>query len=243
MRYLPLLLLLLACTCVRAQKAAPCTGTDLNALALDAYLNNDLEKWDAVVAKTTNLPQTTENSLLTAKILFGAAGVAMGKKDTDKAYDFADAMEAPLDFLLAADKNHPEANGLYSGYLGMLIGVTPMKGMLYGSKSGKLAERGVAKGPNSAIAHYFLGSSLFYTPATWGGDPERAVEMLQKSLAAFPPTADGCDWFYLEAHALLGRAQNKNGDKAGARQTYLAALKLQPEFGWVKNVLLPALDK
>jgi len=125
----------------------------------------------------------------------------------------------------------------------MLIAMTPLKGMLYGSKSGKMAGKAVDKGPNSPIAHYFLGSNLYYTPTTWGGDPVRAAKELEKAKNAFPPTADGCDWFYLQTHALLGQAQLKNGDKAAARQTYLTALKLQPKFAWVEKVLLPALDK
>lgn len=239
-----LLLVLLFCTCGPAQITAQCTTTsDVEALALEAYLTNDLQKWDAVVEKVQALPENIGNSLLTAKILYGAAGAAFSNEDEDKADDYIDAMEAPLDFVLDNNKNHPEANGLYSGYLGMIIAMSPMKGMFYGKKAGKMAEKGVAKGPNSPIAHYFLGSNLHYTPTTWGGDPARAVEMLEKAKNAFPPTADGCDWFYLQTHALLGQAQMSTGDKAAARQTYLAALKLQPDFTWVAKVLLPELDK
>jgi len=223
---------------------AQCTASsETESLALEAYLANDLEKWDAVVAHTKTLPESIDNALLTAKVLFGAAGSALGQQNEDKADGYIDAMEDPLDFILDENKNHPEANALYSGYLGMLIAMRPMKGMLYGSKSGRMAEKGVAKAPNSPLAHYFLGSNLYYTPTTWGGDPDRAVEMLLKAKNAFPPTADGCDWFYLQVHALLGQAQLKTGNKSAARQTYLAALQLQPDFGWVKNVLLPSLDK
>lgn len=238
-----LLFILLLCTCGPAPITAQCSASSgIEALALEAYLSNDLEKWDVAIEEALSLPESVENSLLKAKTLFGAAGAAIGQENEDKADDYIDAMEEPLDFILDDNKNHPEANALYSGYLGMLIAMSPIKGMLYGSKSGKMAEKGVSKAPNSPITHYFLGSNLYYTPTTWGGDPARAVKMLEKAKAAFPPTANGCNWFFLQTHALLGQAQLKNGDKAAARQTYLAALKLQPGFSWVKTDLLPALD-
>lgn len=238
-----LLFVLLLCTCGRAQMVAQCTtSSNIEALALEAYLTNDLQKWDKVVENTRELPESVESSLLVAKVLFGAAGAAFSHENEDKAENYIDAMKDPLNFILDNNKNHPEANALYSGYLGMLIAMSPMKGMFYGSKSGKMAKKGVDKGPNSPIAHYFLGSSLYYTPTNWGGDPARAVVVLEKAKNAFPPTANGCDWFYLQTHALLGQAQLSTGDKAAARQTYLAALKLQPNFAWVEKVLLPELE-
>jgi tetratricopeptide (TPR) repeat protein len=239
-----LLFTLLLCTCGLAQLTAQCaTTSDAEALALNAYLNNDLATWDAALEKVRARPRTISTALTIAKLLVGATGTALSQENEDKADDYIDAMEDPLDFILDADKNHPEANGLYSGYLGMLIAMNPMKGMFYGKKSGKMAEKAVAQGPNSPVAHYFLGSNLYYTPTTWGGDPARAVKMLENAKNAFPPTADGCDWFYLQTHALLGQAQASIGDKTAARQTYLAALKLQPDFAWVEKVLLPELDK
>ncbi|MEM9525132.1 MAG: hypothetical protein AAGA31_00920 [Bacteroidota bacterium] len=218
-------------------------ASELSALSLEAFLTNDADKWADAVKLAETLPTTIENDINLAKLYFGAAGAAFSREDKAAIKDYSNRMEVPLDRVLEEEVNHPAANGLYSAYLGMLISRTPMKGMLYGGKAGRMAKKGAEKGPNSPEALYCLGSNPHYTPTTWGGDPEEAVVALKKSVAAFPPTANGCDWFHLQAYALLGQAQANAGDKAGARQTYLKALQLQPKFYWVSKVLLPGLDK
>ncbi|MEM9836062.1 MAG: tetratricopeptide repeat protein [Bacteroidota bacterium] len=240
MRFTILLLLLMGGTSLLAQ----CDKGDAMAVtALSAYLDNDVKQWDQVVNTTEVTEGNTTAHLEKAALLFGAANAAYAKGDEDKIEVYLDEMEALLKSVLKADKENAAANGLYSAYLGMLIAKAPMKGMLYGRKAGRMARQGPSFDPNNPIAHYCHGSNLFYTPTTWGGDPEGAVTALEKAIAAFPPTADGCDWFYLQTHALLGQAQVKTGDKDAARKTYQKALALQPDFGWVKYVLMPALDK
>lgn len=224
--------------------SAQCDNSpELSTLALEAFLENDAAKWDDVIAKTKAQPTSVANDISLAKLYLGATGAAFSREDDAAVKKYTNGMEDPLDRVLAEDKDHPAANGLYSAYLGMLIARSPMKGMLYGSKSSRLAKKGAEEGPNSPEAQYCLGSNLHYTPTTWGGDPEQAVVTLKKAVSAFPATTKGCDWFQLQAYALLGQAQAKNGDKEGARQTYLKALQLQPNFQWISKGLLPALDK
>ena len=239
MRYLPLLFLLFACTCVSAQCD---NSTELNQQARAAYLTNDIDRWKEVLVKAKALPDNPANQLEMARLGLGAAGTAMAQQNDDFLSECLNLMENSLDKFWESDKKDPAANGLYSAYLGLLIAQSPMKGMLYGSKSSKYAAKGVAYDANSPVAQYCLGSNLFYTPETWGGDPELAVEHLQAAIAATDDEA-GCDWFHLQTLALLGQAQNKAGDTAGARMTYLKALELEPEFGYVAKVLLPALSK
>ncbi|WP_157472076.1 tetratricopeptide repeat protein [Neolewinella persica] len=239
MLYLTLLLVLIACTSGRAQCDQQAT---LQTEARKAYLNNDLDDWDKVLATAHALPDTPDNQLSTARLAFGAAGAAMAHQSDEHLTTYLDLMEASLDEFWKTDKKHPAAHGLYSAYLGMLIAQSPMKGMLYGSKANKYAAKGVNFGPTSQEAQYCLGSYLFYTPTTWGGDPQKAVEHLKAAAATAPADQASCDWFHLQTLALLGQAQAKTGDTQAARMTYLQALKLEPEFAYVKNVLLPGLD-
>lgn len=241
MRYLSLLLILFACTCVRAQCEH---SSELDQQARTAYLTNDIASWEKVLAEAKALPDSPASQLQRARLGLGAAGSAMAMANENDAFlsQCLDLMESSLDAFWESDKKDAAANGLYSAYLGLLIAQSPMKGMLYGSKSSKYAAKGVALDPDSPEAQYCLGSNLFYTPETWGGDAEQAVKHLQAALVANEDAA-GCDWLQLQTMALLGQAQAKAGDADGARMTYLKALQLEPEFGYVAKVLLPALSK
>lgn len=239
MRYLTLLLILFACTSGRAQcEQQP----SLLAEARVAYISNDLSAWDKVLATAQTAPDNAANQLQIARLALGAAGSAMAHESDDHLTTYLDLMETSLDAFWKTDKKHPAAHGLYSAYLGLLIAQSPMKGMLYGSKSSKYAAKGVNFDAGNQEAQYCLGSNLFYTPTTWGGDPEKAVEHLKAAAAAPPADQATCDWFHLQTLALLGQAQAKTGDTQAARLTYLQALKLEPEFAYVKMVLLPGLD-
>jgi tetratricopeptide (TPR) repeat protein len=239
MRYLTLLLIFFACTSGRAQ----CDEQpSLQAEARVAYLSNDLAAWDKVLATAQAAPDNADNQLQLARLALGASGSAMANQSDDHLKTYLDLMETSLDKFWKTDKKHPAAHGLYSAYLGMLIAQSPMKGMLYGSKSSKYAAKGVNFDAASQEAQYCLGSNLFYTPTTWGGDPDQAVEHLKAAAETLPTDRAACDWFHLQTLALLGQAQAKIGDTQAARMTYLQALKLEPEFAYVEKVLLPGLE-
>lgn len=211
------------------------------ALALKAYLANSPEMWDPAVSAAQARPQTEANALALAKIAYGAVVSAMVNEDKERQNKYLDITEEAIDKVWETNDKNAAANGLYSGHLGMLIAKTPIKGMVYGGKATNYASKGIKFDAESPVANYFKGSNLFYTPTTWGGDPKEAVRYLTVAQKAFAST--NCDWFQLETMALLGQAMQKTGDTEGARMVYLQALQLQPEFGYVKNFLMPQLDK
>lgn len=240
MRYLLsfVLLLAFAAPSLTAQCDHP---TSPEALALKAYLANSPEMWDPAVSAAQARPQTEANALALAKIAHGAVVSAMVNEDADRMNKNLDITEEAIDVVWETNQKNAAANGLYAGYLGMIIAQTPIKGMVYGSKATKYAEKGVKFDSESPEANYFKGSNLFYTPPNWGGDPAEAVTYLRAANEAF--AGSDCEWLKLETMALLGQALQKNGDTEGARLVYLQALQLQPEFGYVKNFLMPQLDK
>ena len=51
------------------------------------------------------------------------------------------------------------------------------------------------------------------------------------------------EWGYLETLAWTGQVYAKLGNVDTARFYYTKVLTIEPEYGWVKYVLLPTLDK
>jgi len=52
-----------------------------------------------------------------------------------------------------------------------------------------------------------------------------------------------CNWRYLNTMVLLGQTLEKTEDYKGAREAYLIALRKEPGFQWVRDELLPAVEK
>lgn len=240
MRYFLTCILLFALTA--PSLSAQCSETNSpEALAVKAYLNNSPELWDPAVGAAQARPETEANALALAKIAYGAVISAMVNEDKDRMKKYLNVTEEAIDKVWETNKENAAANGLYAGYLGMLIAQTPIKGMVYGSKATKYAGKGVGFDSKSPEANYFKGSNLFYTPTTWGGDPEEAVTYLKAANEAF--TGTNCEWLQLETMALLGQALQQTGDTEGARTVYLQAMKMEPGFGYVAKVLLPQLNE
>jgi tetratricopeptide (TPR) repeat protein len=90
------------------------------------------------------------------------------------------------------------------------------------------------------------GVGSFFTPAQWGGGPEAALEQLNRAEAYFKSDRPGKgmpDWGRAETYAWLGIVHQKLGHKEESRRAYQEALRLEPGFVWVKEALLPGLEK
>ena len=100
-----------------------------------------------------------------------------------------------------------------------------------------------AKNPRLALAQ---GIAAFVAPRAVGAEPNAAEEALKRADALFAGGAGPAswpNWGRAQTQAWLGQVLARKGDVAGARQAYQSALTLQPDYVWVKSVLLPALDK
>ena len=90
------------------------------------------------------------------------------------------------------------------------------------------------------------GIGSLFTPAQWGGGPETALGHLTKAEILFKSDHPGKalpDWGHAETYAWLGIAHQKLGHKEESRRAYQEALRLEPGLSWVKDVLLPGLEK
>ena len=90
------------------------------------------------------------------------------------------------------------------------------------------------------------GIDLFHRPERFGGGAERAEAWFRSAAGFFdaqPADQPWPDWGRAEAHAWLGRTLARLGDEVGARENYEAALAIEPDFSWVREGLLPDLNR
>jgi hypothetical protein len=147
--------------------------------------------------------------------------------------------------LLKLNPKSGEAGGLLASVVGMEIRFGGNK-MVLGPEAQSLRETALTAEPGNPRVVLQAAITTYHTPAEYGGGPDKAEAGLRQSIALFerePAGRPWPNWGRFDAHAWLGQVLAARGDKAGARAEYALALTAWPQSGWVKYVLMPALDK
>jgi hypothetical protein len=153
---------------------------------------------------------------------------------------------ARLRTVLNANAQDAEALALLGGLSGLQIGRSPLKAIVLGPRVSASLDRAVELAPANPRVALQAGISAFHTPAAFGGGTNKAERQLRRSVELFarePRDRSWPNWGRVDAHAWLGQVLARKGDRAGARAEYDTALALAPNAGWVKHVLLPALER
>ena len=136
----------------------------------------------------------------------------------------------------------PETQALLSSCLGTLAGTGMINGMRYGNAASDAGEAARALGPNNPRVLLLAGISAWFTPAMWGGGKDKGYALVQQAVTAFTkdqPVRPLPAWGAAEAYAWLGQMEQGRGNAAAARAAYERALALEPEYGWVRQLLRP----
>jgi tetratricopeptide (TPR) repeat protein len=168
---------------------------------------------------------------------------AIGRRERDQLLDDA---ERQLKAAVEIDPRFAEGFALLSGVYGMKIANSSIKGIVLGPRAGSALDRAMSLEPDNPRVLISQGVSLYNTPRMFGGNPAEAEKSLRaaiEKLAAQTPSKPFPAWGAFDAHVWLGQVLAYRGDKQGARAEYARALEVAPKSGWVRYVLLPALDK
>ena len=211
-----------------------------------AYLTNSIELWKDGIKQLKQEYKTTKNTKLLFEIgraAYGSVGTCFAHQNNEAAAEMIDIAEEHLETFMEHEPEQADALALMSGVMGFKISLSPIKGMILGSKSDKMMTKAMKLNSESATVQYQEGSSLFYTPAMFGGDQKKAIEHLELARQIHEKSLDENNWEYLNTMATLGRCYQATGQLEKAKETYLAAMKAEPDFGWIKYQLMPNLEK
>jgi tetratricopeptide (TPR) repeat protein len=168
-------------------------------------------------------------------------------KDKKQAKLYCEDGVRHLDQALAIDARSAECLALKGGLLGLAIGLAPMSAMSVGSEISELygQARGIA--PENPRVALMEGVNTYSKPGFVGGGAKKALPQLERAIALFATSPAGdstsIDWGHDDAHIWAGRAAAKLKKWDEARGHYEKALEINPGNRWVRNVLLPQLDK
>ena len=139
-----------------------------------------------------------------------------------------------------------DAHALLASVYGHKIGLKPHLGMVLGPQAKSVLEKAKRiEGDNPRVV-FLDGMSDYHTPPMWGGDRQRAIEKLERVAELFSKQEVGDprlpSWGHDEVYAWLGIIRQGEDDVDGAREAFAKALEVNPDNGWVRDVLLPGLD-
>lgn len=157
-------------------------------------------------------------------------------------------MERAIGILQRSDaaRPMPETKAVIASAYGVLAGGGMRAAMRNGPRANVAEDDAKEMAPNNPRVLLVSGISAFYKPAAFGGGKDKARAAITRAIAAFAndhPAAPLPAWGYAEAYAWLGQIEADAGNTAAARSAYQRALELEPEYNWVRQVLLPALDR
>jgi len=128
---------------------------------------------------------------------------------------------------VALNSNSSEAHRLNGDLTGELIGVVFMGGMRHGKHAGDEFDKAIQLDPNNAEAYTGRAIGYFFTPSTFGGSKDKAVEYLQKALSINPNLG--------RAHIWLAQVYQLEGKHEDAQREINEALRIDPDRRFAKD--------
>ena len=159
-------------------------------------------------------------------------------------------LKATVEHLQKATEINPqaaEAYALLASAYGRQIGLNPIKGMVLGRRAQQALKKAVQLAPDNPRVVLCTAIRDFNTPGMFGGSKEKGLQGFQRAAELFareePTDPIHPAWGHSRTYAWLGLAYQDRGELALARAAFAKALAINPDFSWVKNVLLPELEK
>ncbi len=148
------------------------------------------------------------------------------------------------------DANFAEAYALSINCYYPLYILEPQKSAQFAAKVAGLRNKALEAGPRNPRVVLTDAMNIFYSPAQFGGSQERGLQRFQQALRLFEKESKSANplaraWGLEIAHAWLGNAYLNldTPDIVQAKIAFEKSLALRPDFAWVKNIMLPQIEK
>ena len=245
MRMLGAVLIVVALTVSSEAQTSPHWSVRLEKAALDGA-TRDLMAIRADLQKQVAAPGAGEALIRYALAYASFRMVNLPDVPAAERKDLLSDAVTQLQDVIKKNANDAEAHALLGVVYGLQIAESPIiRGMTLGPRATAALERAAEIESGNPRVFLVQGISAFNTPAMFGGGTDKAERLLRQSLdrfAAEPADKPWPNWGRFDAHVWLGQALLQRGDRAGARAEYDQARSLAPSSGWLRYVLMPALE-
>lgn len=207
----------------------------LDEMQYAAYLTVSKTMWERSIEKAESA--TGAQSFEKALAMYGLLNSTMASRDKDTFEVYVDQTVDLLKAIIDQDPEWGEPKAVLSSVYGLIMAYSPMKGIIYGSKSSSLMDDAMRKQNDSPMVQKLYGGSKLYTPKMFGGDPEEAVKAFEKAIEIYEQGETNSNWMYLDTMVGLSMAYQKTEKTDQAKTTLNKALEVEPEYYWAKSIL------
>lgn len=225
---------------------SPVWATSYKNKIYDAYISNNMPKWKTIIDEMENSKSNDKLFLMElVNFQYGYIGYCIGAGKMDEAEKYLDLAENNLEKAENSGVEVSEISAYKSAFYGYAIGLNKLKAPFIGPKSVKYAKLSMEQNPQNAMGYIQYGNSQFYMSPVFGGSKAEAVEHFKKAenLMEKDKAKIENDWNYLSLLALIGQSYFAMDDYKNSLTYYKKALKVEPNFLYVKLELLPELIK
>ena len=217
--------------------------------AYQGYISGNESQWsEGISTLKSALQKDPNNRQLAYEYLvaeYGKIGFCNTTGDCGDLVDLIEDSQKLLKKLMKEKGNSSQYSALMGGLIAMEIEQKPAQMMFLGPKCSSYISESVDMNTKNPTAWVEKGNLKYHAPRLFGGDMEEAIECFQKAISLYEanPSLKANSWQYLHALAWLGKAYEEEDEYGKAKQTFEKALRVEPNFLWVKNELLPELLK
>jgi tetratricopeptide (TPR) repeat protein len=225
-------------------KSVKAQRSELKKMAYKAYLSNSVSMWKSVEAKARKhysaKPDNFQLLLQLTDIQYGLLNACVANNSEETHKNYLKMAKKNVDTLLYYNDKWSAAYALKAGILSTEMAFNPSKGMILGPKNQKHIENALKYNNKEPLAWIQKGSTKLHTPKMFGGDTEEAINAYKKAIELFEQDsmAHKNNWQYINSLAWLGYAYSKEEEYEKAMTVYQKALRIEPEFNWVKYNLM-----
>ena len=212
----------------------------------DAYIHGNRAQWVQIVGEMEHSvePKTLSWKLELAEYYYGMTAYYLGMKQKELAAIVITKENDLIDGVLKEYPNNATAMAFKGSMTAFKINLNRLNVMTLGRESLNWMDKALKADPENVQALADRGNAFVHAPALFGGDPEKGILYFRKGLAILERKNQVAgNWFYLQLLVNAADALKRINHPDKARQYYERALRVEPRFRFVKETLLPALNK
>lgn len=215
-----------------------------NPVIYNAYVSGDMNKWAAVIhTLEKEQPSTLDKKLELTSYYYGYIGFLLGAKKPDIAQKYLTNGSLLIDDIIKHWPKNATAYAYKGSFIGFKIALSKFKALTQGGECVTNLDKALKIEPQNIQANIDKGNMLFHTPRLFGGDKKLALKYFIHGVNIIEKNKlTDNNWVYLYALSLTARTYEYLNQFDNAKITYDKILRIEPNYKWVKNVLLPALN-